>query len=503
MSPVLLILYTVLIFFLIRRLKFFQLEGLGKWTPAVFFAFKLVAGVALWYVYTYYYTDRVNSDIWKYFDDSKIMFNAIHESPGDYFRMVSGIGDHTPGIEAKYYQEMNYWYRLFDNNLLNDAHIVIRFNAFMRLFSMGNYFTHALFMCFLSFTGLCCIYKIIYPALKEWRGAVAGIIFLLPSLVFWTSGVMKEGLMIFGLGLLIYHSFRFYADRKWWRILFLLTGAIILLFSKFYVIVGVIPPLIAALVIMKNRKYAFLKFSCVLILFFGLSLSLKWIAPEREPLRLLANKQNDFLKMSIGGIVFINDSIEAYFPPRQESFGSFLPADDSTYRILQGVKYYYRKYNPVFSDSVYVSYNTDTSRFKMQTDLPRAGSLLKVDFLQPNLKSFLKATPKAFFTVLFRPFPWEAKNPMFFLPAMENLLFILLLLAIIFFRGKISHPAIFGFCISFSLLLLLVIGLTTPVLGALVRYRIAAQPFLLIALLMLIDRTKLTAKFPWLMKLGI
>lgn len=503
MSSVLLIFYTALIFFLLRKLKFFQLEGLGKWTPAIFFGFKLIAGVALWYVYTYYYTDRVNSDIWKYFDDSKIMFDAIHSNPGDYFRMVSGIGDHTPEIETKYYQEMNYWYRLFDNNLLNDAHIVIRFNAFMRMFSMGNYFTHTLFMCFLSFTGLCCIYKIIYPALKEWRGATAAIIFLLPSLLFWTSGVMKEGLMIFGLGLLIYHSFRFFTDRKWWRILFLLMGAIILLFSKFYVIVGVIPPLIAALVVMKNRKYAFLKFSCVLLVFFGLSLSLKWIAPEREPLRLLANKQNDFLKMAIGGVVLINDSIEAYFPPSPKSAADIIKVNDSVYHIRRGAKYYYREYNPVFGDSVFVASNTDTSDFKLQTDIPRAGSLMKVNFLQPNLRSFAKEAPKSYFNVLFRPFIWEAKNPMFFLPAMENLLFILLLLAIIFFRGKISNPGIFGFCISFSLLLLLVIGLTTPVLGALVRYRIAAQPFLLIALLMLVDRTKLTMKFPWLKKLGI
>lgn len=503
MAFVLLILYTAFFFFLIRKLKFFQLEGLGKWTPALFFGLKLIAGVALWYVYTYYYTDRANSDIWKYFDDSRIMFDAIHEHPGDYFRMLGGIGDHTPGIEAKYYQEMNYWYRLFDNNLLNDAHIVIRFNAFMRLFSMGNYFTHALFMCFLSFTGLCCIYKIIFPALKEWRSAVAGIIFLLPSLLFWTSGVMKEGLMIFGLGLLLYHSFRFFSDKKWWRILWLLSGALILLFSKFYVIVGVIPPLLAALIVMRNRKNALLKFSLIFVLFFAFAVSLKWIAPEREPLRLLANKQNDFLKMSLGGVVLLSDSIEAYFPPRPESIADIIKVNDSTYHIRKGASYYYRKYDPVFSDSVFVSSNSDTSDFKLQTDLPRAGSLMVANYLQPNAGSFLKEAPKAFFNALFRPFLWEAKNPMFILPALENLLFILLIVAMLFFRGKISSPEIFGFCISFSLLLLLVIGLTTPVLGALVRYRIAAFPFLLIAMLMLVDREKLVKKIPLLMKLGI
>jgi hypothetical protein len=501
MSFALLLLYTFLIFLLIRKLKFFQLEGLGKWTPSLFFGFKLLAGIALWAIYTFYYTDRLNSDIYKYFDDSKVMYDAIHSHPGDYFKMVSGIGDHTPEIESQYYQKMNYWYRLFDNNLLNDAHIVIRFNAFVRMFSMGNYFIHTLIMCFLAFIGLCCIYKIIYPALKEWRGATAGLIFLLPSLLFWSSGVMKEGLMIFGLGLLLYHSFRFLTDKKWWRILFLVAGATILLLSKFYVIAGVVPPLIAALLVMRNRNNPFVKFSVVLILFFGLSLSMKWIAPEREPLRLLANKQNDFLKMSRGGITLVNDSVEAFiaFDRRED----LVKENDSVYHIRQGADFYYRPYLNGFRDTVFVKNNRDTSNFKMQTNIPRAGSLLNVGFLQPDLKSFSKEIPKAFLNVLFRPFIWEAKNPMFVLPALENLLLILMLVTIIFFRGKISNPGIFGFCLSFSLLLLLVIGLTTPVLGALVRYRIAAQPFLLIALLMLIDRTKLMRKFPWLSKFGI
>ncbi len=501
MNWVLLLLYTAIIFFLLRKLKFFQLDGIGKWTPSFFFGLKLLAGVALWAIYTHYYTDRATSDIWKYFDDSKIMFDALHSNPSDYFKMLSGIGDDTPQIESMYYQKMNYWYRLFDNNLLNDGHIVIRFNALVRMISMGNYFTHSLIMCFLSFTGLCFIYKIIFPAVKAWRGAAAGIIFLLPSLLFWTSGVMKEGLMIFGLGLLLYQTFRFAVDKKWWRILFLLIGAFILLFSKFYVIVGIIPPLIAALIVFKSSKNALLKFSIVLLLFFGFSLSLKWLAPEREPLKLLANKQNEFLKMSVGGIVLINDSAEVYIADDHRD--DLIKLNDSIYRIRSGADFYYRPFLSGFRDTVFVKNNRDTSAYKMQTDIPRAGSLLNVGYLQPDLKSFLAEIPKATFNALFRPFIWETKNPMFLLPALENLLFILMLLLVIFFRGKISHPAIFGLCISFSLLLLLVIGLTTPVIGALVRYRIAAQPFLFIALLMCIDRQKLMRRCPWLPKLGI
>ncbi len=501
MSVALLVIYTLLIFVLIRKLNFFQLEGLGKWTPSFFFGVKIFAGLALWAIYTYFYTDRTNSDIWKYFDDSKIMFGALHQHPADFFKMLTGIGDNTPEIENLYYHKMNYWYRLFDNNLLNDAHIVIRFNAFMRIFSLGNYMTHSLIMSFLSFTGLCCLYKIAFPVLKEWKIATGVILFLLPSLVFWSSGVMKEGLMIFGLGLFIFHSVRFVQDKKWWRIVLLLFGALLLLFSKFYVIVGVIPPLIAGLLVMKNRKMALAKFMLVFLLFAGFAISLNWIAPEREPLRLLSNKQNDFIKMSSGGIVLVNDSGEAFIADDHRN--DLIRSKDSICQIRQGANYYFRPFPLGYRDTLFIKNNLDTSTYKIQTDIPKAGSLLNVKFLQPNLVSFAKATPLALFTALFRPFIWEARNPMFLLPALENLLLILLILLVIIFPKKISNPEMFGFCISFSLLLFLVIGLTTPVLGALVRYRIAAQPFLLISLLMLVDRTKLISKNPWINKLGI
>lgn len=500
MPWVLLLFYTAIILFLVYKLKFFHLEGLGKWTPSIFFILKIFAGLGLWFIYTKYYTDRSTSDIWKYFDDSKVMYDALYTHPGDFFKMLIGIGDNTPAIDMKYYHTMLHWYRLFDNNLLNDAHIVIRFNAFVRIFSMGNYFTHSLIMCFLSFTGLTCIYKIVYPALKEWRGATAALIFLMPSLLFWSSGVMKEGIMLFGFGVLVYQSFRIFTDKKLWRLVPLLIGAGFLLFSKFYVIVGIIPPLVAAMLVVRNRKFACWKFLLVLIFFFFAGFSMRWIAPEREPLRLLANKQNDFLKVARGGINLMNDSVIACFSAEQRK--DLQIGTDSISHIRLGANYYFLRIGD-FNDTTFVTNNRDTSAYFLLTDVPRAGSLLNANYLQPTVISFLSETPRSIYFTLFRPYLWEAKNPMFLLPALENLILPLLLLLGIFFRRRIANPEIFGFCITFSFLLLLVIGISTPVLGALVRYRIIALPFLLLALLMLIDREKVMLKFPWLKKIGI
>ena len=54
------------------------------------------------------------------------------------------------------------------------------------------------------------------------------------------------------------------------------------------------------------------------------------------------------------------------------------------------------------------------------------------------------------------------------------------------------------FCITFTLLLFIIIGTTTPVSGALVRYKVPALPFLAIAILTFLDVDYLTTKIPFL-----
>ncbi len=512
MSWLLFLLYAAGLFYVIFKVKFFHLEGLKRWTPAVFFGLKLVAAFALWWIYTFYYTDRENSDIWKYFDDSKVMYDALAESPGDYFSMLTGIGDEDPRIDMTYYHTMLHWYQQFDNNLVNDAHIVIRFNAAVRLVSMGNYHIHALFMCFLAFTGLCAIYKVVYPALKEWRGAAAGIIFLLPSLLFWSSGVMKEGLMVFALGVIVYQFFRFFSDRKLWRIPLLLLATWLLFVTKFYVLAALMPSLPAAIWVMRKKTTetrghgahkisAFMKFMIAMSIFFALGLSLRWMSPVHDPLKLLAYKQNDFLKLARGGTYLLSDSVVAFIASDKRE--DLVKTSDSTYNIREGAHYYYWYFDPDFSDTMFVRHSRDKATYTILTDFPRAGSIMEADYLQPTLLSFLRETPRALFHVFVRPYPWEGKNPLLLLPALENLLvFVLLALMIAFYRKPVS-PGLAGFFLCFSLLLLLVMGLTTPILGALVRYRVAAQPFLLAGMLMFIDREKVLRKWPWIANFGI
>ena len=83
--------------------------------------------------------------------------------------------------------------------------------------------------------------------------------------------------------------------------------------------------------------------------------------------------------------------------------------------------------------------------------------------------------------------------------SLENVLIIIVLLAtLIFVRLRnLSQPDVWC-CTSFIVILFVLIGLTTPVLGALVRYKVPGLPFLGILLLLITDDTRIQPIEKWL-----
>ncbi|HLG03010.1 MAG TPA: hypothetical protein VI731_05405, partial [Bacteroidia bacterium] len=315
MSWILLLVYCGLFLFLIHKLDFFRLEGIPKWMTQSFFMAKILAGIALWAVYTFYYPDRSTADIWKYFDDGKVMRDAARESPADFLKMLSGFGDGDPRIHASYYSVMQHWDLAFDQDLPNEAHTLIRWNSLLHFISMGNYHIHSVFMCFLSFIGLCALYRTFYSAFQHHNKIAAAIIFLFPSLLFWSSGVLKEGLVVFALGFLLYNAFLFLSGKRIIHFAIVVIMLLLLFLTRFYVLFALIPALAGALWVHHNEKRAWLKFSIVLFACLALGWAVKFIQPEYDLLRVIALKQNDFLRLARGGTVLFDDDTVAYVEP--------------------------------------------------------------------------------------------------------------------------------------------------------------------------------------------
>jgi hypothetical protein len=253
----------------------------------------------------------------------------------------------------------------------------------------------------------------------------------LPSVIFWGSGVMKEGLLFFGLGMLVYHFIKVLEGFNIRSLLWIIFSVALIYFTKFYVLAIIIPVMIAYLWVNKtNNKYILLKYITVFVLYVIAGLMIKHISPAFDAIDILVTKQRDFIGLA-------------------------------------------RSLN--------------------------SGSLINIPVLTPDIWSFIIHAPQAFFITMFRPFITEANSILILMAALENfIILIVLALAIIFFSKKQINFNIFYACLFGVICMFILTGLITPVMGAMVRYKVPALPFLMIILIMLIDKDKMLKHIPFL-----
>ena len=424
MDILLALLFTIIFLVLIKKLRFFNSEKISFTLLSILFIAKVLSGIFMILVYTYYYTDRSTADIFKYFDDGNILFSALFNNPKDYFKMLSGIGSNEPHL-MEYYDKMGFWIKSFNYNLYNDNRTLIRFNAFVRLFSFGSIYVHIVIINFLSFSGLFALYKTFISGFKNQSTLLLLFIVGLPSVVFWGSGILKEGILLFALGFLVYTSYSIINNKLTLKHIIILFGAIfILLLSKFYVLIALIPGFIYYIWQKKSSIVPFwLKFLITHVFVIIITVQIHYLLPKYDLVNIIVQKQHDFEQMI---------------------------AENGT-----------------------------------------VGSYYSIPKLEHSVWNILKNSPQGIINSFSRPHIFEAKSPFMLLSAFENLfLIILFICTLFFFTLKKWDSAIILQIISFVIILFALTGITTPVLGALVRYRLPALPFLMVMFLYFFDIEK-------------
>jgi hypothetical protein len=413
--------YTALFLYLIRRWRGLQAPGLSSLTIGGIFLLKILAGTALWAVYTYVYPDRSTADIFKYFDDGRLMFSALPGSPSDYLRMLFGIGNDTPHFDSVYYLRMNNWYRAFETGYYNDAHTMIRYNAALHLFSFGHYPVHTVIVCLFSTLGSVLSYKAFVHHFKGHEQELLIAIFLLPTVTFWSSGVLKENLLMIGLGAVLWGGMTSPGTRRTaGQLAAFLFGVALLSLVKSYVILCMMPGLISWWWASRTTGGVVWRFGVVHAVVFGVALAMGHGIPGPNVLELLATQQRDFIGMV-----------------REVS----------------------------------------------------AGSLIELPVIEPELGSLLRNAPHALFVTYLAPIIGWSFGPMALAAAVENLALLILMAVLLSRTHRYRRPdlPLLMFFVSFLLLLGLLIGWTTPVLGAVVRYRMPLLPFLIMSCLLFME----------------
>jgi len=297
---------TILLHIIIRR-KIYQFTIYH--TSAIVFFKVFMACLYGWVFLHYYHGD----DTWNYFTESKDETTLLIQHPVQFFHPFSP----TYALQVKGYHVweafvfyVNDFERLF----------IIKGLAILNLLSGNSYYTDVVLFEFLIIAGPLLLFKLLAKEFPSRSGMYFLLIFFIPSVIFWCSGIRAEGLLLLFLVLLIYNGQAYARKATVGSALGLLTGFLGLLLIRYQFLLILLPALIAYWVSLRkvesSAKY-FNRVYLILILLFTISL---FLPPDRQLSRPIRVSQEGFFQLK-GNTKYKLDSLK----PGPVSFIRILP----------------------------------------------------------------------------------------------------------------------------------------------------------------------------------
>ena len=294
MEYLLFVAYLVLFAWLVTKVKFFIFTGLSKPQLIIIFLLKVMAGIFYGWIGLYYGGLAQMQDTWSFHTASIQESHLLYSRPGEYFTNLF-IDPYDSGVSKFFDSNDSYWNDLKGNMLIK---ILSVFN----IFSFENYYVNVIFYSFITLFGAIGIYRVMADVFPGKKITILLSTFLVPSFLYWTSGLHKEGLIFTGLSLVIYIIYFSLKEKRlgFKRLFILLAGMILILTLRNFIIVIILPAILAWLLASRWPKFGLLIFSS-LYLFFGiLFFTLRYIDTRLDFPQAVVNKQQEFMQLKGG-----------------------------------------------------------------------------------------------------------------------------------------------------------------------------------------------------------
>jgi len=376
----------------------------GKQYPLVFWiglVWKLFMGEALGLIYLYYYPA---SDTWLFFSDADVLVQLVKQDFTAYLKFLF-LDDAPEGLLSHLY------------NSQERSLYLIKIMSLFSWMTGGNYWVSAMWFSLISFICAWYLFKIVSIQFENsWQAAALSFL-LFPSVVFWSSGLIKETLALSGIYLVcgLYLKMLYKQKSNGMEYLVAALGFWIAWRLKYYWIAIFSSILLAHLVVNHLSKK---------ILFINRFPILTWI----------------LVFALLGGLV------------------SMLHPNFYPWRFLEVVVNNHDKFVAISNEK----------------------SLIHYSHLEANWVSIFLNAPWALFSGLFRPFIGESDGVLTFIASLENLIVFVLAISSLWNINKVgSHRLLLLSTIAYIIFLCIFLALSTPNLGTLSRYRVGFYPFLI------------------------
>jgi len=421
------LLFWIGFFSFVRRVKYNNSIIKQYFLPALLVRFLGALLTALMYQYYYGY-----GDTFMYYIGVKDIFNMLLSNPQQGLEMILyHISDWDVGTQK------HVTFKVFFYN--DKEAIVLRTGAVFSLLGAGTYIGTSLAITAFSFVGCWCLYLVFYDLYPQLHRPFAYAILFLPSMCFWSTGLMKEPLVIAGLAFFVYGVYFIFIKfdgRVLMNIILILLGVVLMRSIKAYVLVSILPATFVWVFLMYREKI-----------------------------------KNPTLKALSGPFFLVFGGIGALVVVQQ--LGSIFQqfTIDGILKEANDMQYW-------------LSYSTKRD----------GGTGYSLGEFDPSLGGMLRLFPQAVNVALFRPYLWEARK-IIVIPSAFEALFTLGFTIYVFFKVGIfnlvkylfSAPTV-TFCLLFSIVFAFAVGFTSMNFGALARYKIPCLPFYFSGLIILLHR---------------
>lgn len=389
------------------------------------FLIKVVGGVFFAIIYVYYYKF---GDTFLYYRGARVLGLLLIESPLDYFSLIFAGSDALPKELATYTMQIDY-------SKTPEEWFMVKLLSPLSILAYHSYLTLTLFMSTLAFFGSWKLFRVFDDMLPSRTILSFGAVFLIPSVVFWSSGIMKDTLTFVGFCFLLnilYFNF-LKGEFSFLKIMIALFWAFIIFKLKAYILIAFLPTIffIVYYKYVDNIRSSFIKFLVRPVLF--LSIATLIILSLRN-LTVMSEKYDvDRLKGSVQGF--------------------------HSWHTTQG------------------------------------GSVYNLGEVELTPLGLISKIPAALNVTFFRPYFWEYASPVILMSAAESFTIFCLFLLVIwksgfrpfhFIRSNSLLKALLFFIVIFGF----AVGFTTYNFGALARYKIPIMPCFVFTLLFIYAKIK-------------
>lgn len=381
----------------------------------ILFLLKVMAGIFYGWIGVYYGEMAQMIDTWAYHVESLDEYKMLLSDPPEFFGSLFRTS-YEGGYENFLTTKNSWW---------NDvkANFLIKIMAIFNFFSFGHYYTNVIFYCFLTMFGPIAIYRVMTDIFPNKKLIVLLSTFLVPSFLYWTSGLHKEGLIFLGIALMTYYFYFGFREARFTlpRILMILFGFSLVLILRNFLVITLIPPIVAWAASQKLKWKPLLVYSLVAGLFILCFFTAKYLHPKLDFPQATVIKQGEFLRH-------------------------------------------------------------------------KGGSSVAVNRLEPEPISFILNAPQALSLTVIRPYPSDVRHLLSLAAAVEiNFLLFIFLIFLLWHKTGTKNPRFILYCLLLSFGILMMIGYTVNILGAIVRYRSIIFPFLVVPMAAMINWARISS----------